>query len=570
MRTPSTLSAPPPTRLAATALKTLDRHAATLSTHERCKAGLATLADLESKGVAFALGPNVVNRVMRLCSEDACCTEALFERLVARDLHDASSIEILASSRLANNASLPTRPQLLLSSSRCSSKLASRCHGAHSPHAKLFLTRANELRSRRRRLHSQSGRDCASLASCRAAMAMAAAQTLHHHRSSARLLCSSRTLCMAATSLPSHASSAAEGFETVATRRWRMCETEASQFLSVSWGSNAGDRRRKFFRSMVEFYSSGECLALLLQREDAIGGWRQLLGPRGDPGACDPQSVRARFGTNRQANAAHGADSIAAATREIEFVFGHGWSEPHWAPIVPRTADGVSNGRAVLRRRGNQGARMGPAIARGPAVRASCDCAACGRALSVVASSTCGGSATGKSEPLAGARYDACRARARGRDFARPTVRHTRVRDDRHARRRLLPFHRPAAHIERARFVHYHDLTADDHHDGYGFRAPDFKPQEKAAPKKKAKQQQKAANALKTAKAAPKIETGSTTASSRRVDVDLARENWSSFCQSSRTHPEAAGVDLESLSQDKLVEEYGHLTGAGDIVWPAA
>ena len=33
--------------------------------------------------------------------------------------------------------------------------------------------------------------------------------------------------------------------------------------------------------------------------------------------------------------------------------------------------------------------------------------------------------------------------------------------------------------------------------------------------------------------------------------------------------PEAAGVDLESLSQDKLVEEYGHLTGAGDIVWPA-
>ena len=34
--------------------------------------------------------------------------------------------------------------------------------------------------------------------------------------------------------------------------------------------------------------------------------------------------------------------------------------------------------------------------------------------------------------------------------------------------------------------------------------------------------------------------------------------------------PEAAGVDLESLSQDKLVEEYGHLTGAGDIVWPAA
>ena len=96
------------------------------------------------------------------------------------------------------------------------------------------------------------------------------------------------------------------------------------------------------------------------------------------------------------------------------------------------------------------------------------------------------------------------------------------------------------------------------------------KPQKKAAPKKKAKQQQKAANALKTAKAAPKIETGSTTASSRRVEVDLGKGKLVAvILPELEDDPEAAGVDLESLSQDKLVEEYGHLTGAGDIVWPA-
>ena len=69
---------------------------------------------------------------------------------------------------------------------------------------------------------------------------------------------------------------------------------------------------------------SGEVLALLLEREGAIAAWREMLGP-GDPsvGRVDaPDSVRARWGANKQANAAHGADSAEAAAREIRFVFG--------------------------------------------------------------------------------------------------------------------------------------------------------------------------------------------------------------------------------------------------------
>ena len=41
-----------------------------------------------------------------------------------------------------------------------------------------------------------------------------------------------------------------------------------------------------------------------------------------------PQSVRARWGQTKQANAAHGADSKEAAEREIRLIFGEGWSEP--------------------------------------------------------------------------------------------------------------------------------------------------------------------------------------------------------------------------------------------------
>ena len=119
-----------------------------------------------------------------------------------------------------------------------------------------------------------------------------------------------------------------------------MDAEEAADFLATSWGSAAGDRQRRFFSDMVTFYASGECLALLLERAGAIDEWRRLLGP-GDPavgrGYTDrfgrvhrpkaPQSVRARWGTNKKENAAHGADSPEAAAREIAFVFGEGWCE---------------------------------------------------------------------------------------------------------------------------------------------------------------------------------------------------------------------------------------------------
>ena len=91
---------------------------------------------------------------------------------------------------------------------------------------------------------------------------------------------------------------------------------------------------------MVSFYASSEVVALLLQRAGAIGAWRELLGP-GDPAAARgytdrhgrvrrpkaPRSVRARWGRDKQANAAHGSDSEEAAGREIRFVFGEGWVE---------------------------------------------------------------------------------------------------------------------------------------------------------------------------------------------------------------------------------------------------
>ena len=91
----------------------------------------------------------------------------------------------------------------------------------------------------------------------------------------------------------------------------------------------------------MRFYCSGDVLALLLEKDGAIGAWRTLLGP-GDPAvargytdrfgrvhrAKAPHSVRALYGTNKQANAAHGADSPEAARREISLIFGAEFVEP--------------------------------------------------------------------------------------------------------------------------------------------------------------------------------------------------------------------------------------------------
>ena len=59
--------------------------------------------------------------------------------------------------------------------------------------------------------------------------------------------------------------------------------------------------------------------------------------------------MRSLYGQNRQANAAHGADSAAAVAREVQCIFGYGWSEPGWAPLVLPTPASLRRARAALR-----------------------------------------------------------------------------------------------------------------------------------------------------------------------------------------------------------------------------
>ncbi|XP_045603179.1 nucleoside diphosphate kinase homolog 7 isoform X2 [Procambarus clarkii] len=80
---------------------------------------------------------------------------------------------------------------------------------------------------------------------------------------------------------------------------------------------------RPFFTPLLDYITSGPVVAMELITTDAVKRWRELLGPTDAEAARQdaPETVRARFGQDKQSNAAHGSDSDISATREIEFFF---------------------------------------------------------------------------------------------------------------------------------------------------------------------------------------------------------------------------------------------------------
>mmetsp|Transcript_13223 Transcript_13223/g.33899 ORF Transcript_13223/g.33899 Transcript_13223/m.33899 type:complete len:184 (+) Transcript_13223:12-563(+) len=80
---------------------------------------------------------------------------------------------------------------------------------------------------------------------------------------------------------------------------------------------------RSFFGELTEFMCSGPVVKLELSGTNAIARWRELIGPTNSNAAREnaPGSIRARFGTDNQRNAAHGSDSQESAARELMMMF---------------------------------------------------------------------------------------------------------------------------------------------------------------------------------------------------------------------------------------------------------
>jgi len=105
----------------------------------------------------------------------------------------------------------------------------------------------------------------------------------------------------------------AAGFTVRGMRMIHMSKAEAEGFYHVH-------RERPFFGGLTDFMSSGPCVVLCLETEDAIKKWRDLMGAT-DPAKAAEGTLRKEFGASIDNNATHGSDAPDTAAFELGYFF---------------------------------------------------------------------------------------------------------------------------------------------------------------------------------------------------------------------------------------------------------
>ena len=112
------------------------------------------------------------------------------------------------------------------------------------------------------------------------------------------------------------------GFTVRAARLVRLTRAEAAAFYEVHRG-------RPFYADLVEFMTSGPCLPMALERQDAVNHMRSVIGAT-DPAEAAPGTVRKLFAESKGRNAIHASDSPETAQREVAFFFTEGELAQLW------------------------------------------------------------------------------------------------------------------------------------------------------------------------------------------------------------------------------------------------
>lgn len=104
-----------------------------------------------------------------------------------------------------------------------------------------------------------------------------------------------------------------DGFRILGLRLRHLTRAQAEGFYHVH-------RERPFFASLCTFMSSGPCIPMVLEREDAIARLREIMGAT-DPAKAAAGTIRKDFATSIEANAIHGSDGPDTARFEIGYFF---------------------------------------------------------------------------------------------------------------------------------------------------------------------------------------------------------------------------------------------------------
>lgn len=103
------------------------------------------------------------------------------------------------------------------------------------------------------------------------------------------------------------------GFKIRALKLMRLSADTAGNFYAVH-------KERSFFGELVAFMTSGPCIPLVLEKDNAVADFRTLIGAT-DPKKADVGTIRNLYAQSIEANAIHGSDSDENALREARFFF---------------------------------------------------------------------------------------------------------------------------------------------------------------------------------------------------------------------------------------------------------
>lgn len=106
----------------------------------------------------------------------------------------------------------------------------------------------------------------------------------------------------------------AANLRIIAQKRLWLTLPQAEAFYSVH-------AARSFFNDLCAFMTSGPVVVQVLEGENAVGNYRDVMGAT-NPANANPGTIRREFAESIEANSVHGSDSLENAATEIKFFFG--------------------------------------------------------------------------------------------------------------------------------------------------------------------------------------------------------------------------------------------------------
>ena len=104
-----------------------------------------------------------------------------------------------------------------------------------------------------------------------------------------------------------------KGFSIIKEKKIQITKPEAEQFYKVH-------ETKPFYNDLCAYLSSGPIVVMILEKENAVLGNRELMGST-NPKDADEGTIRKKYGISIDKNSVHGSDSVENAKIEINFFF---------------------------------------------------------------------------------------------------------------------------------------------------------------------------------------------------------------------------------------------------------